>query len=199
MKISSAVFEGSAPDLESCPDETLPEFALIGRSNVGKSSLLNLLVAGKRDLARTSGKPGSTVLINFFEINRQWRLVDLPGYGYARSKGADRARFSEAIGDYLQHRTILRRVLVLVDSRIPPQAIDLDLVAWLIANDVPYLLVFTKSEKVKAEKLEALCRTFSDHAAECGGSPPESVATSATRGLGRRELLGMIEAALKAD
>jgi len=197
MKISSAIFEGSAPSLESCPAETLPEFALIGRSNVGKSSLLHLLVAGKKDLARTSGKPGSTVLINFFEINRQWRLVDLPGYGYARSKGADRARFSEAIGDYLQHRTVLRRVLVLIDARIPPQAIDLDLIGWLVANEVPYILTFTKSEKVKAGKLDALRKTFADHVSQCGGEPPESVAVSATKGLGRRELLGMIGAALK--
>src|SRR5689334_23533745 len=120
MEISSAIFLCSAPDLDSCPDESLPEFAFIGRSNVGKSSLLNVL-AGKEALARVSPTPGFTKLINIFTINKTWRLVDLPGYGFAQVARKDRSRFNRAVLNYLEHRTNLCLVFVLVESGLAPQ------------------------------------------------------------------------------
>ena len=136
MNISSATFDRSAPDLDSCPDESLPEFAFIGRSNVGKSSLLNML-SGKPDLARVSTTPGFTKLINIFTMNRCWRLVDLPGYGFAHGARKHRARFNEAVVDYLEHRTNLCLVFVLIESGLAPQEIDLEFVAWLVRHAVP--------------------------------------------------------------
>src|SRR4051794_22890167 len=130
MNIKSAVFETSAPNLDSCPEETLPEFAFIGRSNVGKSSLVNLL-AGKKNLARVSKIPGYTKLINFFIINKAWRLVDLPGYGYAHVARENQARFNDAVSNYLAKRTNLACVFVLIDSRHSPQKIDLEFIQWL--------------------------------------------------------------------
>lgn len=127
VNISSAIFDRSAPDLDSCPDESLPEFAFIGRSNVGKSSLLNML-AGQGTLARVSPVPGFTKLINFFIMNRNWRLVDLPGYGYAQVARADKSRFNQAVNDYLEHRANLCLVFALIDSGLPPQAIDVEFV-----------------------------------------------------------------------
>ena len=123
MNISSAIFDRSAPDLESCPDESLPEFAFIGRSNVGKSSLLNML-AGKDGLARVSPTPGFTKLINIFTMNKNWRLVDLPGYGFAQVAREDSARFNASVLEYLQHRKNLACVFALIDSTLPPQKID---------------------------------------------------------------------------
>src|SRR3954467_3519206 len=125
MHISSATFHSSAPDLDSCPDESLPEFAFIGRSNVGKSSLLNML-AGREALARVSPTPGFTKLINIFTINNKWRLVDLPGYGFAQVARQDSARFNEAVHNYLEHRPNLSGLFVLIDSSVPPQGIDLE-------------------------------------------------------------------------
>src|SRR5947209_9739621 len=135
MDISSAKFHGSAPDLDSCPDESLPEFAFIGRSNVGKSSLLNML-AGKGVLARVSPTPGFTKLINVFTINQTWRLVDLPGYGFAQVARKDRTQFNEAVADYLKHRPNLCCVFALIDSGLAPQKIDLEFVQWLTLQTV---------------------------------------------------------------
>src|SRR3954447_4259624 len=146
VNISSAIFDRSAPDLNSCPDESLPEFAFIGRSNVGKSSLLNLL-AGEQGLARVSPKPGYTKLINVFTMNNCWRLVDLPGYGFAHGSRGDRARLSETVTDYLENRTNLCLVFALIDSGLAPQEMDLDFVDWLVRHAVPFVLVFTKTDK----------------------------------------------------
>src|SRR5258707_15623277 len=143
MNISSAVFDRSAPDTDSCPDESLPEFAFIGRSNVGKSSLLNML-AGERGLARVSTTPGFTKLINIFTINKCWRLVDLPGYGFSQGARKDRARFNQAVSDYLEHRTNLCLVFSLIESGLTPQKIDLEFVEWMVRHAVPFVLVFTK-------------------------------------------------------
>ena len=126
MKITSAQFLTSSPDLDLCPESVLQEFAFIGRSNVGKSSLLNLL-AGRKDLAKVSSTPGATRLINFFVMNKQWMLVDLSGYGYAKVKRESRQEFQKAVSDYLSQREELRCVFVLIDSRLTPQKIDLDL------------------------------------------------------------------------
>src|SRR3954470_3835340 len=120
MNISSAIFDRSAPDLDSCPDESLPEFAFIGRSNVGKSSLLNML-SGQRNLARVSATPGFTKTINFFTMSKRWRLVDLPGYGYAHVARADKSQFNQAVADYLLRRANLCCVFALVDSGLAPQ------------------------------------------------------------------------------
>src|SRR5215210_4394130 len=152
MNISSAIFDRSAPDLDSCPDESLPEFAFIGRSNVGKSSLLNML-AGKQGLARVSPTPGFTKLINIFTMNKTWRLVDLPGYGFAQVAREDSARFNHAVNDYLEHRKNLCLVFALIDSSLPPQKIDLEFVGWLTSKHVPYVLVFTKTDTATPEKV----------------------------------------------
>src|SRR5690242_16861340 len=142
MQISSAIFDRSAPDLDSCPDESVPEFAFIGRSNVGKSSLLNML-AGRENLARVSPTPGFTKLINFFTINNEWRLVDLPGYGFAEGAKKDSARFNRAVLNYLEHRTNLCSVFALIDCTLPPQPIDIEFVEWLTSKAVPFVLVYT--------------------------------------------------------
>ena len=153
MNIASAIFDCSAPDLESCPEETLPEFAFIGRSNVGKSSLLNAL-AGKSGLARVSKVPGFTKLINFFTINRSWCLVDLPGYGFAHVARENKAKFNQAVNDYLANRSNLSCVFLLIDSRHGPQKIDLEFIQWLGSQSVPFVLVFTKTDKSKAAQVQ---------------------------------------------
>src|SRR5438477_7408917 len=140
VNIASAIFDCSAPDLDSCPDESLPEFAFIGRSNVGKSSLLNML-AGEQGLARVSPTPGFTKLINIFTVNQCWRLVDLPGYGFAAGAKKDSARFNKAVARYLKHRTNLCLVFVLIESGLSPQEIDVEFVEWLARNAVPFVLV----------------------------------------------------------
>jgi GTP-binding protein len=195
VQIASAKFLCSAPDLESCPDDSIPEFAFIGRSNVGKSTLLNML-AGQEGLARVSPLPGFTKLINMFTINQQWRLVDLPGYGYAQVARAHKARFNTAVSNYLQHRTNLRGVFALVDSGLPPQAIDLEFVEWLATHAIPFMLVFTKTDKVSPATVEANIEAFKARIAEWCDTPPEILTCSAVAREGRRALLEAIEAAL---
>ncbi|MEI7733534.1 MAG: ribosome biogenesis GTP-binding protein YihA/YsxC [Verrucomicrobiota bacterium] len=198
MNISTATFECSAPDLDSCPDETLPEFAFIGRSNVGKSSLLNML-AGQQNLARVSATPGFTKLINFFTIDRTWRLVDLPGYGYAKVARKDMAKFNEAVTDYLQHRENLLCVFALIDSGLPPQAIDLEFVEWLIDNAIPFALVFTKTDKVSPSKRQTNIKAFTEHVSEWCEKLPEIFTCSATTRQGRYELLKVIKEVMDAN
>jgi len=197
VNIKSAIFDRSAPDLESCPDASLPEFAFIGRSNAGKSSLLNML-SGQPDLARVSKTPGFTKLINIFTINNRWRLVDLPGYGYARVARADKSQFNQAVAEYLQHRENLCCVFALVDSGIPPQPIDLEFVEWLAANTVPFVLVFTKTDKVKPSVVQTNIKAFTAHISEWSETLPEIYTCSAVKKHGRRELLGIIDEALAA-
>lgn len=197
MHISSAIFLCSAPDLESCPDESLPEFAFIGRSNVGKSSLLNML-AGQQGLARVSPRPGFTKHINIFTVNKTWRLVDLPGYGYAQVARKDRAKFSGAVAGYLRRRPNLRGVFALIDSGLPPQEIDLAFVEWLADKAIPFVLVFTKIDREKPAVVEANIQAFKDRIAEWGGELPEVLTCSATARSGRKALLDAIDAALAA-
>jgi GTP-binding protein len=161
VNISSAIFDRSAADLDSCPDESLPEFAFIGRSNVGKSSLLNML-AGEQGLARVSPKPGFTRLINLFTMNKCWRLVDLPGYGFAHGARKDRARLSETVTNYLENRTNLCLVFALIDSGLAPQEMDLDFVKWLVGHAVPFVFVFTKTDKVPAASVQTNIAAFTD-------------------------------------
>jgi GTP-binding protein len=195
MKITSANFEISAPDLESCPDETLPEFAFIGRSNVGKSSLLNLL-SGKRDLAKVSDVPGHTKLINFFTMNQAWRLVDLPGYGYAHVARENRAQFNDAVTDYLENRGNLYCVFVLIDSRLAPQTIDLEFVRWLGTQDAPFVLVFTKTDKAQASQVQKNIDLFKASLAGREESLPQIFTSSAVTKRGVTELLNFIEKTL---
>jgi len=198
VNISSAIFDRSAPDLESCPDESLPEFAFIGRSNVGKSSLLNML-SGTRDLARVSTTPGFTRMINVFTMNKAWRLVDLPGYGYARVARKDKSKFNQAVADYLQQRPNLCCVLTLIDSGLPPQKIDLEFVEWLIDNSVPFVLVFTKIDTVKPARMQSNITAFTDHVSEWCEELPQSFTCSATTRQGRGALLGMIADAIASE
>jgi GTP-binding protein len=198
MQISSAIFELSAPDLASCPPPTLPEFAFIGRSNVGKSSLLNMLT-GKKDLAKVSATPGHTKLINFFEINKQWRLVDLPGYGFAKVARRDKARFNRAVEDYLENRQGLAGIFVLIDSKLPPQKIDLEFVQWLAGISAPIVLVFTKVDRITPTKLSTNMTAFTEKLAEWFEELPEIFTCSAMNRRGRQELLGAVEAVLAGE
>ena len=198
MNISSAIFDRSAPDLAGCPDESLPEFAFIGRSNVGKSSLLNLL-AGKRGLARVSPTPGFTKMINFFTMNKRWRLVDLPGYGFAHVARADKAKFNQAVADYLQHRANLCCVFTLIDSALPPQKLDLEFVEWLIDTAIPFVLVFTKTDTVKPAMVQANLAAFTERIAEWSESLPEIFTCSAVTRQGRTELLALIAETVAAE
>ena len=198
VQISSAIFECSAPDLDACPDESLPEFAFIGRSNVGKSSLLNLL-AGKEGLARVSPTPGFTKLINFFTMNNgAWRLVDLPGYGFAEGAKKDSARFNKAVSRYLKHRPNLSMVFALIDSGLTPQEMDLAFVEWLARNAVPFVLVFTKADKVTPATVQANIAAFTARIAGWFEQLPAVFTCSATTEQGRRELLGVIDEAMTA-
>jgi len=195
VNISSAIFHCSAPDLASCPDESLPEFAFIGRSNVGKSTLLNML-AGRQGLARVSPTPGFTKLINMFTMNKTWRLVDLPGYGWAQVAREDKAKFNQAVGEYLQKRPNLRCVFQLIDASLPPQKIDLEFVEWLINSSIPFVLVFTKTDKVKPALRQANITAFSEAIAGWCETLPEIYTCSAEAKEGRRQLLGVVEAAM---
>ncbi len=197
MNISSAIFHCSAPDLDSCPDGSLPEFAFIGRSNVGKSSLLNFL-AGHEGLARTSPTPGFTKLINIFTMNKTWRLVDLPGYGFAEGAKKDSARFNAAVSHYLKQRPNLSLVFALIDSGLEPQEIDLDFVQWLARNAVPFVLVFTKTDKISPDEVKVNIAAFNTAIAGWFEQPPTNFTCSANAGLGRQELLGVIDEILKA-
>ncbi len=197
MHISSAIFAGSAPTLDLCPDESLPEFAFIGRSNVGKSSLLNLL-AGKEGLARVSPTPGFTKMINIFTINQTWRLVDLPGYGFAEGAKKDSARFNQAVAHYLRRRTNLCLVFALVDSGLPPQDLDVEFVEWLTRNAVPFVLVFTKTDKEPPAVVQANMAAFMARIAGWFEQPPAVFTCSATEDRGRQDLLGVIDEAMTA-
>lgn len=197
VNISSAIFDRSAPDLDSCPDESLPEFAFIGRSNVGKSSLLNM-IAGEQGMARVSTTPGFTKLINIFTMNKCWRLVDLPGYGFAQGARKDRARFNRAVTNYLEHRVNLCLVFALIDSGLEPQVIDLEFVEWLVRHAVPFVLVFTKADKVAATTMRTNVAAFTERISAWFEKPPTAFTCSATTGQGRSELLGVIQEQMSA-
>jgi len=173
----------------------LPEFAFIGRSNVGKSSLLNFL-SGKRELARVSNTPGFTKLINFFTINQNWRLVDLPGYGYAHVARQDQTKFNAAVHDYLQNRANLFCVFALIDASLPPQELDVEFIVWLVDHAVPFVLVFAKSDKVSTTKMQTHITAFKARISENCEMLPDILTCSATARLGRSALLNVIEEAM---
>jgi GTP-binding protein len=192
MHIYSATFQISAPDLASCPVSDLPEFAFIGRSNVGKSSLLNML-AGRRELARVSPTPGFTQLINFFSMDNTWSLVDLPGYGYAKTSKAERDRFQQMIATYLSGRDNLACVFVLIDARHPPQKIDLEFVQWLMEGTVPWALVFTKADMAKPNQVKKNIELFEEELSLCVEKLPRIFTSSSKTKSGRPELLAFIQ------
>ncbi len=196
MKITSTEFETSAPGIADCPAWNLPEFAFIGRSNVGKSSLLNLL-AGRKGLAKVSSTPGATQLINFFKINDRWALVDLPGYGYSKTPKSIREGFQESVSGYLLGRESLRCVFVLVDSRHSPQPIDLRFCGWLAEQEIPFVLVFTKTDKLKAGKVETNVSAFVEALKEVCAGEPRTFRSSTKSGGGRNEILEFIGRALR--
>ncbi|MGK0186721.1 MAG: GTP-binding protein [Verrucomicrobiales bacterium] len=197
MKITSAEFVTSAADLESCPESRTPEIAFIGRSNVGKSSLINYLT-NREGLARTSSSPGHTTLINFFSINQKWTMVDLPGYGYAKRSKADREKFQAFVSDYLVNRQNLACVFILIDSRIPTQPLDIEFTEWVVNCSIPFVLVFTKTDKTKPTPLKKNIEAFKTALAErCTGTPV--CLTSSTKSRNSKfEILDLIESTLNA-
>lgn len=192
MIISSAEFVKSSQELNQCPQPDMPEFAFIGRSNVGKSSLINMLVE-KKDLAKTSSQPGKTQLINHFIINEEWYLVDLPGYGYAKTSMENRKRWRMMIENYLLKRENLLTVFVLIDSRIEPQKNDLEFINFLGENGVPIKLIFTKTDKQSAKKTQDSLELFKQTLSEYWEELPEIILTSSENKTGRGEVLETIE------
>lgn len=192
MKIKSADFVVSNSEVSKCPSEPLPEYAFIGRSNVGKSSLINMLT-GRKNLAKTSGKPGKTQLINHFRVNNNWFLVDLPGYGYAQVSKKDRKTFQQYITDYFLKRKQLVSAFVLIDIRHEPQPIDLDFMQWLGEQAIPFSLVFTKADKLKPKALERQVQAYKQQMLEgVWEEVPPHFVTSSSRNLGREALLEYI-------
>ena len=191
MKIKSAVFVMSNTDVSKAPRDRIPEYAFIGRSNVGKSSLINMLV-GQKGLAKTSGRPGKTQLINHFKINDQWFLVDLPGYGYAQVSKKKRATFQRFIEEYFLEREQLVCTFVLVDSRHDPQKIDLEFMQFLGERQIPFCIVFTKDDKLGSSKLNKQIVSYKKKLLETWEDVPTSFITSSTHGSGRDEFLEFI-------
>jgi GTP-binding protein len=191
VNIPSAIFVGSAPDLSACPDESLPEFAFIGRSNVGKSSLLNT-IAGVERLARVSPTPGFTKLINFFSMGKTWRLVDLPGYGYAEGSRKHVSQFNRAAANYIKRRPNLCCTFLLIDSGLEPQPNDLEFVQWLASHTLPFVIVFTKTDRGTPESVAANIAAFKKSIASWFEQLPEMFQCSSATGHGRTELLGVI-------
>ena len=192
MEIKTAEFVISNSDVRKCPQTGLPEYAFIGRSNVGKSSLINMLT-NKKGLAMTSSKPGKTLLINHFIINGEWYLVDLPGYGYASRGKSIRSQLKQLIENYILYREALTNLFVLVDCRHAPQKIDVDFMYWLGMNGVPFSIVFTKADKLSTNQLNENIRLYKEKLLESWEELPPIFITSSEKGMGREELLRYIE------
>ena len=195
MKITSARFTSCATDLEGCPPSSLPEFAFVGRSNVGKSSLINLL-AGVNGLAKISGTPGKTRLINFFRMNDQWTLVDLPGYGFAKVSKAQQASFNESVSGYLNGRENLKQVFALLDSQLEPLDTDLAFIDWLQQCEIPYSIILTKTDRSTDSKVNnhegQLLQALEDY----GLNPNKVFKCSSKTKRGRGAVLDWIEGQL---
>lgn len=192
MEIKSSQFVTSSSRLSQCPMDGKPEYAFIGRSNVGKSSLINMLT-GRKGLAMTSSTPGKTMLINHFSVNEQWYIVDLPGYGYAKRSKRDIEKFNHLISSYITEREQLTCLFVLIDSRLEPQKIDLEFVHFLGENQVPFAIVFTKADKSKPLQLKQNVQKFHDALAEEWDELPPCFITSSAKALGREEVLNYID------
>ena len=196
MQIKTATFVSSAAQLSQCPPVNKPEFAFIGRSNVGKSSLINMLV-GIKGLAKTSSTPGKTQLINHFIINQQWYLVDLPGYGFAKVSRTIREKWQKRLHEYLLKRENLHCVFVLVDSRIKPQASDLEMINWLGEHGVPLAVIYTKTDKMKPQELEANFGLLKEALLAYWEQLPPILHTSAETAYGKEEVLTFIDNSLE--
>lgn len=192
MQIKTADFITSSSRADMCPDVNLPEYALIGRSNVGKSSLINMLTQRKA-LAMTSATPGKTMLINHFKINNEWYLVDLPGYGYAKRGKREMEKLKNLISYYVLERKQLTCLFVLIDSRIKPQNIDLEFIRFLGENGVPFGIVFTKADKPKSAELNKNVSAFLKELSQKWEELPPHFITSSQNGKGREDFLGYIE------
>lgn len=191
MIISSSQFVKSSKDVNDCPKPTLPEYAFIGRSNVGKSSLINM-ICGKKGLAKTSGTPGKTQLINHFIINETFYFADLPGFGFAKISKETRARWEKMIMNFLLKRTNLINTFVLVDSRIEPQSIDLEFITWMGIKQIPFTVVFTKTDKLKGREMIRNIEEFKKAMLENWDELPAMLITSSETKKGKEEILGFI-------
>jgi len=191
MRIKSAEFVISNTEVAKCPKENIHEYAFIGRSNVGKSSLINMLT-NRKNLAKTSGRPGKTQLINHFKINNNWFLVDLPGYGYAQISKSKRQSFQKFITEYFLKRQQLVCTFVLVDSRHEPQKIDVDFMQFLGENEIPFCIIFTKSDKLNSSKLNQNLQNYQTELLKTWEEMPQYFVTSATAKSGQEKLLNFI-------
>lgn len=191
MKVEYANFISSHTTISQCPPADKPEYAFIGRSNVGKSSLINML-CNRNKLAKVSQTPGKTQLINYFLINEFWYLVDLPGYGYAKVSKTSRAKWQKMIRDYLSKRLNLQCTFVLIDSRIPPQKIDIEFINWLGEMFIPYVIVYTKTDKLKAQELAQNVENFQAALLEHWEALPQQFYSSATKKTGQEDILNFI-------
>jgi len=192
MEIRKAEFVVSNTDVKKCPKTHFPEFAFIGRSNVGKSSLINMLV-GKKDLALTSSKPGKTQLINHFLINDSWYLVDLPGYGYAKVARSSREQWEAFIANYILDRENLVCLFVLIDSRVPIQPIDAQFMKWLGEHEIPFCILFTKTDKLTKNELAKNLKEYENRMLGLWEEMPDNYISSAEKKTGREEILNYIE------
>jgi GTP-binding protein len=192
MHIKTATFVISNTEPEKCPAPRLPEYAFIGRSNVGKSSLINMLT-GRQRLAKTSARPGKTQLINHFLINETWYLVDLPGYGYAKVGKSERANFQKLTPSYISARTNLMCLFCLIDIRLEPQPIDIQFLTWLGENQVPFVILFTKGDKLGVNQQFSAVTKYKKFLLQDWEELPPSIITSAESGQGREEVLKLIE------
>ncbi|MFZ4400408.1 MAG: ribosome biogenesis GTP-binding protein YihA/YsxC [Bacteroidales bacterium] len=192
MLIKEAIFVISNQNIYKCPKTDLPEYAFIGRSNVGKSSLINMLTANN-NLAKTSSTPGKTKLINHFLINKTWYIVDLPGYGYARSSKKDRSNWQRMIEDYIETRESLMTTFVLVDSRIEPQKKDIAFIQWMGEHQLPFVIVFTKSDKITPNQLGHSVSVYKNELLKQWDELPEMIFSSSKSMMGKDEILNYIE------
>lgn len=198
MQIRKAIFKQSASSLAGCPKPGLPEFAFIGRSNVGKSSLINMLCNNQR-LAKTSSTPGKTQLINHFTINDTWYLVDLPGYGYAKTSKSARSKFETLIIDYCKKRETLACLFVLIDSRLPLQKIDLEFMLWCAESNIPFSIIYTKADKNSKAQLEKNTLSIEAELLKHWEELPNTFVTSSEKSFGRDAVLDFIAYHLKAE
>lgn len=192
MVIKQAKFVGSYPRVSKCPESKMPEYAFIGRSNVGKSSLINMIL-GRKDIAKVSNTPGKTQLINFFHINESWTLVDLPGYGYAKLSKKHRASLDKMIKSYLVNRTNLVCAFLLIDSRIPLQEVDFEFANWMGQNQIPFVIVYTKVDKLKGDAKHENVIQIKHALLESWEELPEQFITSSRKKIGRDHLLDFVE------
>lgn len=192
MQIRKAIFKQSASNIRECPKPTLPEFAFIGRSNVGKSSLINMLCNNNK-LAKTSATPGKTQLINHFLINENWYLVDLPGYGFAKTSKTSRSKFETIIYDYCKKRETLVCLFVLIDSRLPMQKIDFEFMQWCSETDIPFSIIYTKADKNSKSELSRNLKNIEKELLEHWEELPNSFISSAETKTGKEDILEFID------